>query len=193
MVTVPAAPVLVATAKGALAAPPGIGTVAGTVAAELLLHSLTVMPLPEAARFRVTLPSTGVPPITLDELRVTLVMWVCDVRAPAPGATRARASAAAPTARRCVRSTFHMMYILSFLSFQTYSRKLLVCLLVRWHAVCVTVSRMMAVLIGITQTSCSTTPPSSASLRFSHRGAARLGKPRCSRSRSDSVRALPPA
>jgi hypothetical protein len=63
---------VVATVKFAVVLPAFTVTVAGTVAAALLLESATTAPPAGAAVVRVTVPVEGVPPTTLGGLRDTL-------------------------------------------------------------------------------------------------------------------------
>ena len=71
MVTaVEAATALVFTVKVALVAPARTVTLAGTVAAVLLLESVTWAPPAGAGPFSVTVPVEEVPPVTLAGLRV---------------------------------------------------------------------------------------------------------------------------
>jgi hypothetical protein len=69
---VDAATAFVFNGKVALAAPAGTVTLAGTVAAELLLESVTCTPPPGGAGpFNVTVPVEGFPPVTLPGLRAS--------------------------------------------------------------------------------------------------------------------------
>jgi hypothetical protein len=61
----------VATVKFAAVAPAGTVTLAGTVAAALLLDSVTAAPPEGAGAFKVTVPVEGLPPPTLAGLRDT--------------------------------------------------------------------------------------------------------------------------
>src|SRR5262245_59175742 len=72
--------VLVATAKVAMAPPPGISTLGGTLAAALPLPSVTTTPPSGAAPFNVTLPCAAVPPVTLAGVSTS------DASASTPGA-----------------------------------------------------------------------------------------------------------
>lgn len=62
---------VVATVKLAFVAPAGIVTLAGTVAAALLLDSVTAAPPEGAGALKVTVPVDGLPPPTLAGLRDT--------------------------------------------------------------------------------------------------------------------------
>jgi hypothetical protein len=64
--------VFVVTVKLALVAPAGTVTVAGTVAAVLLLASVTTSPPEEAGEVRVTVPVEELPPVTLEGFRLPL-------------------------------------------------------------------------------------------------------------------------
>ena len=62
---------LVSTVKIALVAPAGTVTLEGTVAAGLLLESVTCAPPAGAGAFSVTVPVEGLPPVTLVGLTVS--------------------------------------------------------------------------------------------------------------------------
>src|SRR3989449_10187949 len=65
------ATVLVFRVKLALVAPAETVTLAGTVAAVLLLESVTCAPPAGAGPFSVTVPAEGLPPVTLAGLRAS--------------------------------------------------------------------------------------------------------------------------
>jgi len=72
MTAVEAATALVLTGKVALVAPAGTVTLPATVAAELLLDSVTCAPPSGAGPLSVTVPvGEDVPPVTLEALRVS--------------------------------------------------------------------------------------------------------------------------
>jgi len=61
------------TVKVALVAPAGTVTLAGTVAADMLLERAIIAPLLRAALLRVTVPVEDEPPVTLEGLSVNEV------------------------------------------------------------------------------------------------------------------------